>query len=134
MSTWNGFEPKLRAKPLNKMKTLPNGHRLGTAPFVGDEEEPFMPTDAHAIVQAIKTLGENQKEWMNDLSKRMVELETSVKLITIQQAEDRGKDVNTRLHDHEIRMRKLEQFKFWLAGAGAAAGFLGGWLSSWIKH
>jgi hypothetical protein len=48
--------------------------------------------------------------------------------------------INTKLDllittrdDHEIRLRKIEQFKWILVGASAGAGFLGGNLAPLLK-
>lgn len=48
--------------------------------------------------------------------------------------------INTKLDllittrdDHEIRLRKIEQFKWIMVGAAAGAGFLGGNLAPLLK-
>lgn len=92
-----------------------------------------MPTDADRISSLIETLGESLGGRMGDLGDRLACLEIDLKKVLEQQAEDRGRDVNIRLHDHEMRTRKLEQFKFWLLGAAAAAGAISSVIMELLK-
>lgn len=116
------------------MNTLLNGHRLGAAPAGGGYQEKIMANEAAAITKAIETLGQVLGDRLDDLSNRQTATEESIQKVLQQQAEDRGRDVNPRLHDHEMRLRKTEHFNAWILGLGAGVGLFGGIIGAFIVH
>lgn len=100
-----------------------------------------MGNEAATIVQAVKTLGEHIEgrldgfgDRLDGVDRRMEVMEKTLSGTREEQAVERGRDTNVRLNDHELRMRKLENFKFWLMGVGAVAGAAAAKIIDWIKH
>jgi len=81
-----------------------------------------MSSDRHWLEQRLQRMEDRTREDMAAMETRIVAQITDLKTMT-----------TTRLNDHSGRLRKLENWRSWVAGISAAAGAAGGWVTQLFR-